>query len=233
MKKEYPHANHRQRVRKAFIDADKAKIPDINLLEFLLFYSIPRKDTKEIAARLIEKYQTIDNVFSLSFEELKQFDGLGESSALLISMINEISRRALKKESRASVKVDEESIINRFQIVFQGSESEIFCIACLDAFGLLTGVVPVATGDENSVEIRKRAVLETAFDYSADSIILAHNHPHEVSAPSKADIDLTKELKSLFDQMDIRLIDHLIFGTDGMLSLRKTEKFRPVFENYK
>ena len=142
-------------------------------------------------------------------------------------------KKPLKKESRVSVNADEESVVAEFQNIFQNSQSEIFCIACFDAFGLLTGVVPVATGDENSVEIRKRAVLETAFDYSADSIILAHNHPHEVSAPSKADIDLTKELKSLFDQMDIRLIDHLIFGTDGMLSLHKTEKFRSVFENYK
>ena len=81
------HKNHRARLRETFRKAGVDGMPDHNLLEFLLFYSIPRKDTNEIAHRLIATFGSLNRVFDAPYEELLKVEGMGESSALLISSI--------------------------------------------------------------------------------------------------------------------------------------------------
>ena len=227
--KKYPHADHRQRVRKAFLRNGTENIPDRGLLEFLLFYAIPRRDTNGLAALLLEKYGSLNAVLEAPYEELIEIDGIGESAALLLTSLPEISKRygGENISPRAIYEPGElESFVKR---LFDGAECEEFHIICVDAAGRATACEKLASGDESSVRVDKKAVLRAAFDNDADSVIFAHNHPKGEAAPSKADIELTKDASRLLAETGIRLADHIIYGSGGCISLASTAKFSNIF----
>ena len=227
--KKYPHAVHRQRVRKAFLQSGTESIPDRGLLEFLLFYAIPRRDTNELASHLLEEFGSLKAVFDASYDELIKFDGIGESAALLLSSLPEISKRYAgeKVSPRAIYEPGEaESFV---RALFEKSEKEEFYIICVDAAGRAFACEKLASGDESSVKVDKKAVLRVAFENDADSVIFAHNHPKGETAPSKADTELTRDASRLLAETGIKLADHIIYGSSGCLSLASTAKFSNIF----
>jgi len=229
-KKKYPHADHRQRVRKAFREADTATVPDRSLLELLLFYSIPRRDTNALAGALLEKFGSLKAVLDAPYDELIKVDGMGESSALLLSVLPEISLR-YREDGKPLPALFETGEAEKFvSALFRNCKNEEFHIICIDALGRATVCKKAAEGDENSVSVSKRAILEAAFSSDAESVILAHNHPDGDAAPSKEDIELTREAARLLGETGIRLTDHLISGRDGILSLASTAKYKSLFE---
>ncbi len=227
--KKYPHADHRQRVRKAFREAGADGMPDRGLLELLLFYSIPRKDTNPIAAELLNKYGSIQAVFDATYEELMQVEGMGESSALLLTMLPEIARRYSGNGKDVPLLFERDEAEKYILSLFSESKNEEFYIVCLNAVGGAVACRRLAEGSENSVKVDKRAILEAAFEADADSVILAHNHPSGEAAPSAEDIALTKETARLLAETGIGLTDHIIAGNGEIISLASTEKFRDIF----
>ncbi|MGN0573116.1 MAG: RadC family protein [Acutalibacteraceae bacterium] len=230
-KPENLHENHRARVRETFKRAGADGMPDHNLLELLLFYSIPRKDTNEIAHRLIAAFGSLSRVFDASYEELMEVDGIGESSALLISMIPSICRRYIESSNSPKVNLSEpEEAMNYIIRKYYGSNKvESFYMLCLDAVGNLLNCCKLGEGTPGSVIIDKRKVLETALRNKADKVIFAHNHPNGIAAPSKDDINMTSELSSVLFSVGIRLADHIIVAGNEAVSLASVEKFRPLF----
>ena len=230
-KPENLHENHRARVRETFKRAGADGMPDHNLLELLLFYSIPRKDTNEIAHRLIAAFGSLSRVFDASYEELMEIDGIGESSALLISMIPSICRRYIESSNSPKVNLSEpEEAMNYIIRKYYGSNKvESFYMLCLDAVGNLINCCKLGEGTPGSVIIDKRKVLETALRNKADKVIFAHNHPNGIAAPSKDDINMTSELSSVLFSVGIRLADHIIVAGNEAVSLASVEKFRPLF----
>ena len=230
-KPENLHENHRARVRETFKRAGADGMPDHNLLELLLFYSIPRKDTNEIAHRLIAAFGSLSRVFDASYEELMEIDGIGESSALLISMIPSICRRYIESSNSPKVNLSEpEEAMNYIIRKYYGSNKvESFYMLCLDAVGNLINCCKLGEGTSGSVIVDKRKVLETALRNKADKVIFAHNHPTGIAAPSKDDINMTSELSSVLFSVGIRLADHIIVAGNEAVSLASVEKFRPLF----
>lgn len=230
-KPENLHENHRARVRETFKRAGSDGMPDHNLLELLLFYSIPRKDTNEIAHRLIAAFGSLSRVFDASYEELMEIDGIGESSALLISMIPSICRRYIESSNSPKVNLSEpEEAMNYIIRKYYGSNKvESFYMLCLDAVGNLINCCKLGEGTSGSVIVDKRKVLETALRNKADKVIFAHNHPNGIAAPSKDDINMTSELSSVLFSVGIRLADHIIVAGNEAVSLASVEKFRPLF----
>ena len=228
--KKYPHADHRRRVREAFRKTDVSAIPDRGLLEFLLFYSIPRRDTNPTAKLLLEKYGSLAGVLSAPALELLEIDGIGESSALLLSVIPEISSRLGGKTVGEGALFEQGEAEKYIAKLFEGSANEKFYMICLDAFGRATGCALLGEGDPTQVTIDKKSAVKTALDSDADSVILAHNHPLGEAAPSDRDILLTRELGRLLAEMGIGLADHIIAGKDSCLSLRSTAKFKELFD---
>lgn len=224
------HKDHRSRVRETFRKTGLDNQPDHNLLEFLLFYSIPRKDTNEIAHRLINTFGSLDGVFNATYERLLEVDGIGESSALLISSIPAICRRYVEAARAKKINLSEPEDARNFILTkYYGCKNEVFYLICLDAMGNLINCCNLAEGNADSVVIDKRAVLETAFRNSADTVILAHNHPGGIAAPSKEDLLMTGEFTSIFKKVGIRLADHIIVGGNDAVSLAEIPKFSPYF----
>lgn len=229
-KQKNPHENHRARLRETFRQAGIDGMPDHNLLEFLLFYSIPRKDTNELAHRLIASFGSLNKVFDATYEELLKIDGMGENSAMLISLIPALCRRYEEGISRGKLNLSEPEKAAEYVIKkFYGSKVEEFYMLCLDGAGNLSNCCKVGSGSVNSVNVDKRNILEVAFRNNADGVVFAHNHPGGVVAPSREDICLTSELCSLLKNVGIRLLDHIIVSGGDYLSLASVEKFRNLF----
>lgn len=227
---ENPHKNHRARLRETFRHAGVDGMPDHNLLELLLFYSIPRKDTNELAHRLISTFGSLNRVFDAPYEELLKVDGMGESSALLISAIPALCRHYSENTVSGKINLSEpEDAVEYAVRKFYGSKVEEFYMLCLDGAGNLTNCCKIGDGTVSSVAVDKRLVLETAFRNNADRVIFAHNHPHGVAAPSREDVNLTGEMCALLKNVGIRLADHIIVAGGDSISLASVEKFRGLF----
>lgn len=225
----YPHANHRQRVRNLFRQVGADTVSDRGLLEMILFYSVPRRDTNELAARLLEKYGNLKSIFDAPYEELLGIEGIGESSALLLTIMPGICRRYSGKDESKPALFEYAEAEKYVSELFADCKNEEFYIICLDALGRAKGCRRLATGSPDSVSVDKRAILETAFEYDADYVILAHNHPNGQAAPSPEDAVLTSEAARLLGETGIQLADHIICGTDDCLSMASTAKFKYLF----
>ncbi len=226
----YPHSDHRRRVREAFRKTDISEVPDRALLELLLFYSVPRKDTNQTAENLLAEYGSLKEILRVPFDELKKTDGIGESSALLLSILPEIAERYSGKPSPKIPAFERGEAQDYVMKLFEKSENEKFYLICLDALGRAICCNLLGEGDVTRVTVDKKSVVRAALDSDADSVILTHNHPRGVAAPSEKDIILTNEIHRLLNEIGIKLIDHIIAGTDGCLSLRATYKFQNYFD---
>ncbi|MCQ2474300.1 MAG: DNA repair protein RadC [Clostridia bacterium] len=229
-KKNLPHKNHRARLRLTFRKTGIENMPDHNILEFLLFYSIPRIDTNELAHRLIDRFGSLRRVFDASYEQLLEIEGMGESSALLISSIPALTRKYIECGAPSKIVLTdcaeaEEYIVKKFY----GCSKEILYMLCLDSMGTLINCVNLGEGTSKSIEIDKRAAVENALINKADVVIFAHNHPNGIAAPSKEDIFLTEEFANIFSGIGIRLADHIIVAGNESLSLASVDKFKSLF----
>lgn len=225
-----PHKNHRARVRETFRKVGADAMPDHNLLEFLLFYSVPRKDTNELAHKLIDTFGSLNRVFDASYEQLLQVEGMGESSALLISMVPSICRRYAEGKEKRKINLSEPADAAAYIMKkYYGVKNEIMYMICLDGAGNLVNCSKLAEGIPNSVIFDKRLVVEAAIRNNADRIILVHNHPGGMAAPSKNDLETTSEIKSLLRGIGVRLADHIIIAENDYLSMVSVPKFSTLF----
>ena len=225
-----PHKNHRSRLRETFRKAGTDGMPDHNILELLLFYSIPRKDTNELAHKLISEFGSLNRVFDATYEQLLDIDGMGESSALLISSIPGICRRYIEGQSKGKINLsDPNDAQNYLKDKFYGCKTEVFYILCLDSYGNLINCCKLSEGTSGTVLVDKRDVMQAAIRNDAEKVILAHNHPKGIAAPSREDLELTSEFCTLLRQVGIKVVDHIIVAGGDTISLASVEKFRILF----
>lgn len=230
-KTENIHQNHRQRFRETVKKTGLDGMQDHNMLEFLLFYSIPRKDTNELAHRLIKAFGSLNRVFDASYEQLLEIEGMGESSALLISSVQSICRRYAEGAVSSKVNLSEPEAAMDYAIkkYYGNNRIEIFYMLCLDVTGNLINCCKLGEGASDSVVFEKRTVLENAFRNNADKVVFIHNHPNGVVAPSRNDLSMTSELSSMLRSIGIRLADHIIVADNSALSLASVDKFKAFF----
>ena len=216
------HEGHRQRKRKQFLVSGLDAFQEHEVLELLLYYAIPRKDTNPIAHALLKKFGSLDAVFSAPVEELMRVEGIGENAAALIRLILPLYRRI-----RISATA-EETILNStekagafFVSRFAGERTEVMYQACLDAKGKLLSVTKLSTGDVNFVHADIRSIVQNALLCHASAVILAHNHPSGVALPSDADNAVTLQVHQVLQGVGVVLFDHIIVADDDFVSLRQ------------
>ena len=201
---------------------------DVNVLELLLFYAIPRKDTNEIAHALLDHFGSLDRVFEASIPELEAVPGVGESSALLISLIPQIMRRYLTVKKSCVSTISGSADAGRYlvpRLMFEKDEKLL--LLCLDAKKSVISCINLGSGVVNAVDVNVRKVVENAVRHRANTVILAHNHPGGVALPSREDERLTIEISAALKLVGIPLVDHIIvagddyvsFADSGMMSL--------------
>lgn len=224
------HKNHRERIKNKFINHGVESLESHEILEFLLFWSIPRRDTNVIAHRLIDKFGSISAVFDAPYGLLLEIEGIGENSAILLKLIPNLARIYQEDKYLIGKQVPSlGSCCDKLALKFLGYTEEVVAIMLFDSKGkpIFDGVIN--KGSINAVEIYSRRIIELITLYSASSIILAHNHPSGVALPSKGDIDSTNKLNSILTTMGVVFIDHIIVADGDYVSMKQeniSEAFR-------
>ena len=210
------HDGHRERLRKRFLENGLSGFNEINALELLLFYALPRVDTNPIAHALLDRFKNLQGVFGASVEELKEIPGISESSAVLIKMVPEICKLSQVTETSSSKGITNSSLASGFVIPrFMFDENEKVIMLSLDSAKKVKACDEISSGVVNSVDLNIRLIVETALKNRASSVILAHNHPDGDVSPSREDLETTRRIKESLKLVDIPLVDHIIVsGTD-------------------
>ncbi|MDY3782357.1 MAG: DNA repair protein RadC [Candidatus Faecousia sp.] len=219
------HEGHRARVKKRFLEEGLDHFSDIQALELLLFYALPRVDTNPIAHRLLDRFGSLSQVLEASPEELCKVPGVGENGALLLNLIPQMGRfymtdRAKSATILTSLEQCAEFLVPRFF----GRKLETVFLLCLDAKCKVLCCKELGEGSVNSTGLSIRRVVETALGVNASSVVLAHNHPSGLAIPSPEDIQTTRRIAMALQAVEITLVDHIIVADDDYVSIAMSDE---------
>lgn len=216
------HAHHRDRIReRAELGFDS--FAEHELLEMLLFYSIPRGDTNVIGHELIEHFGSFNAVIEASVDELQAVKGIGHSSALQIKLVGEMIRRYVGGYVENVQQYDTlRKVAEYIWPRFLGLSNEQLYMMMFNNKMAMIDCVRLAEGSVNSASVPVRVLVEQAFKKNASSIVLAHNHPHGMATPSQNDLDLTHSIAEGLAMIDVPLIEHIVIAEDRFMPLVKT-----------
>lgn len=222
MKKELPHEGHRQRLKNRFLTSSLDSFEPHNILELLLFYSVPRQDTNELAHSLIDRFGSLRGVFDADFKELIKVKGIKENSATLIKLIPQIARTYMLDEDLSGKVLDTVDAVGEYLVkLYIGATKEIIYILLFDANFKLLNTVKLGEGNINSSIVDPRKIFEEVAKVNASMFVLAHNHPHGVAVPSMEDIETTTMLASAFDMFSVDLLEHFVVAGDKFFPINR------------
>lgn len=214
------HDKHRQRVRRRFLSQGLDGFEDHNVLELLLFFALPRKDTNLLAHRLMDEFGSLDGVFEATPEALMKVNGIGESAATLIHLVPEASRRYLMaKEAPGAILSSVEEAGDFLIPRFMNCREETVYLVCLNAGLKVVDCSNLGSGSPTSAPINIRRILEIAIMRNATYVILAHNHTSGIALPSPEDEAATLMVRDALAPAGVILIDHIIVAGEDYVSL--------------
>ena len=221
-----PHKGHRARAKEEFIARGLSGMADHRALELLLFYAIPQGDVNLLAHRLIQTFGSLSGVFNATIDQLITVNGVGEHTACLIKLITALGARYQADRSQlGDILMTTEQIGEYLSPEFFGQRNEVAVILCMDAKRKVLQCRQLSEGSADSTTLNLRKMMEITLACNASQVVLAHNHISNIAMHSKEDILVTKMAYDAFAQMDIHLIDHLIFASDDYISMRDSGVF--------
>lgn len=230
MEKKNIHKDHRQRVRARYLNEGIGAMADHNIVELLLFFGIPYKDTNSIAHELIDRFGDLNGVLDAPVAELMKIDGIGENTATLIRLTRDIALKYIERKTFNKVTVGEEERISDFiGMKYAGETREIVYMLTLDSHGRLQRCIKVCDGSPDTASVDNRIVVEAAIRFDSKNIIIAHNHPNGFAVPSVADVKATEQLIPVLEAIGINLADHIIVSPDDAFSMAKSKKYSYLF----
>ncbi len=209
-----PHSGHRARLR-ARLEREPLAVEDHEILELLLGYALPRRDTKPLAKELLCRFGSIRGVLDARPDELVQTTGFGNGPAALWRLLREVMARYEDAPLRLREALASPEAVARMARQRLGNSPHEECwLALVDQGNHLLAWERLRRGNIDRVALQPREVLEMALLRRASGVILVHNHPGGSPSPSQPDMVLTQELQDLAPRMGIRFLDHLII-TEG------------------
>jgi DNA repair protein RadC len=214
-------AGHRQRLRERFSNGGADAVPDYELLEMILFRAFPRIDTKPIAKRLLARFGSFAEVISAPPERLKEIEGVGSRAVEELKLIKTAAERLTKGQIQARPAMSSWSgVLDYLRLAHGFDAREAFRILFLDKKNHLIADEVQGRGTVDHTPVYVREVVKRALELSATAIILVHNHPSGDPTPSRADIDVTKQIIDAAKPLGVTVHDHIIVGRNGHASLK-------------
>lgn len=217
---------HRERLKRRFINEGLENFEPHNVLELLLFYSIPRVDTNPIAHRLIDRFGSLSEVFNASVSELCSVEGVGENTAVFLKLVGESLKYCQNDTEKTDrIMFDQEKRIGRYLIgKYRGVQNEVVFLLLFDGKRRLIETYKVHEGSVASSGVNIRKMAQIALEKRAVSVILAHNHPGGIAFPSSDDLSTTASLKKALMLLDIDLVAHYIVADDRYIKVDSESK---------
>lgn len=226
------HKLHRQRLKERFLTSRFDNFAEHEILEFLLFFSIPQGNTNPIAHKLLDRYHSLSAVLDASYESLLTNDGVGSHSAILIKTLPALlNTYKTQKANKISQLTNQLVAIDYVSNLFFGSNIEEFYIICVDANSVIIDTKRLTSESFNKVEISLREVTKFVLNHDCDRIFIAHNHITPPATPSNDDILLTKKIFTSCTLNDIQLVDHIIYSPAGCYSFAETGLMNEIKNN--
>lgn len=217
------HEGHRQRIKNQFLKNGLDSFAPHVVLELLLYYAIPLKDTNPVAHELLQKFGSLSGVFDAPVEELLTVSGVGKSAATLIKLVPQLCRRYQEDlDSGKHFVCSFEDAGSYLVKKFIGRQNEAVILLLLDSRMRVQYCDVVNEGSATEANIYLKKIAKTAVEYNAVYAILAHNHPSGECLPSSQDIDTTRWLHSALETLEIKMIDHIIVSGNNYISMAKS-----------
>jgi len=223
---EKDNQGHRERIREKFLNNGIDGFAEYEILELLLTYCIPRKDTKPIAKELLNKFKSLDNVFKASFDKLSAIDGLGKNSITFLKLLGELPSIIYKDELKNKKLIDKETLkisnkdilLNYLRNKIGYEKKEKFYVIYLSSSNEVIEFEENSVGTLDRSSVYPREIYKKIINLNAKSVILAHNHPSDNITPSKSDIELTNEIAKGLKNFGALLIEHIIITKNSYFS---------------
>lgn len=212
---------HRERIREKYLKNGINSFQEYEILELLLTYAIPRKDTKDLAKNLLKKFGSIEKVITAKKEELEEVEGLGKASISFLKLMGELPNifyeNSLRNTDIITIKSKENLLkFLRSKIAFEKIEK--FYVLYLSNSNELIAYNEKSYGTLDKSAVYPREIYKDVLKYDAKAIILAHNHPSGSAKPSKSDMDITKEISNGLKNFDALLLEHIIITENSYFS---------------
>ncbi|HTJ63285.1 MAG TPA: DNA repair protein RadC [Alphaproteobacteria bacterium] len=215
------HVGHRDRLRARFMTGGADSMPDYELLELLLFAAIPQKDTKPLAKELVRRFGDFAGVLSASPGQLAAVKGLSDKSVAFLKVVQASGLRlGRQKVMTQPVLSSWSALIDYLRAAMAHEANEHFRLLFLDRKNRLIGDEVQARGTVDHTPVYVREVVKRALELGATALILVHNHPSGDPTPSRADIDMTREIAKAAGPLNIAIHDHIVIGKGEPASLR-------------
>lgn len=225
------HDGHRQRLKKRFLEEGLDNFDEVNVLELLLFYCIPRKDTNPIAHALLEHFGSLTQVLEAPVDELAKVSGISDNAAAFLRLTTEVGRYYMVSKAAQSTVLTTVEQCGRYMLpYFVGRRNECVFLLCLDAKCKVLCCKEVGQGSVNSAGVSVRRIVEVALGANATSVVLAHNHPSGLALPSGDDVQTTRRVAAALNAVEVRLADHIVVADDDFVSLAQSGYYHPEEE---
>ena len=214
-------SGHRQRLKDRFVAGGPEALPDYELLELVLFSAIPRRDTKPMAKRLLQRFGSFAEVINAPVERLKEVQGVGDAAVMQLKLVRASALRLMQKGIlQRPVLTSWNAVLDYCRAAMGYEAREQFRILFLDKKNHLIADELQQQGTVDHTPVYVREVLKRALELSATAIILVHNHPSGDPTPSRADIDMTKLIIDAGRPLGVAVHDHIIVGREGHVSFK-------------
>jgi len=215
------HLGHRERLRRRVLDRGAGSLADYELLEYLLFGVRRQGDTKPTAKALIDRFGSIAGVLAAPTAELAAVKSVSEATIALIAVTAEAARRAVREEiADGPVLSSWTRLIDYLRVAMGHNRTEEFRLLFLDSKNRLIADEVQGTGTVNRTAVYPREVVKRALEHGATAIIMVHNHPSGDPTPSRADVEMTEEVRDAGALMGIVLHDHVVISKSGHESFK-------------
>ncbi len=214
-----PHyRGHRDRLRKRFVSSGDS-MENYELLELLLFHSIPRRDVKELSKKILDHFGSLSKLMSASYDQLLAVRGISANSAVLILLVREMMARYYGDTALEGDVLSEPGLVAKFaraKLAHLGHE--VLMAIFVNAKNRVCGFETISEGTTDYAVVYPKKIVRRAIERNACGIIISHNHPSGDCDPSQDDISLTRKTHDAAKLVDLRLLDHVIVGKSGYFS---------------
>jgi DNA repair protein RadC len=207
-------------MKQRFLEEGLDNFTDIQVLELLLFYAIPVKDTNPFAHALLAHFGSLAQVLEADVEELKKVPGIKDHAATLLALVTQLCRYYQVSSAQQTRILTTLEDCGRYLVPrFFGRTKETVFLLCLDAKCKVLCCKSLGEGSVNSAGISVRRIVETALGVGATTVVLAHNHPSGIALPSPEDVQTTRRVAAALNAVEIALADHIVVADDDYVSM--------------
>ena len=211
------HCKHRQRMKEKLL-AD-GEFASHELLELLLSFAIPRKNTNEIAHRLIDRFGSLESVFNAPCEEVAAVRGMGLHSALMLRTVAATWRRVREENDSKKTFDTMDKLTEYGTALFEGMTCESVYVLLLDSQLRMVDTVCLADGSGSDAEVRLGGIAACPVSERCVAAVVYHNHPDGNPNVSEADRDFAARTAELFAMQGIEVIEHIVVTGKKFLML--------------